>query len=192
VNGELKRRVGLLAAGGAALAAGALLAVAVSSAAGPQAKVITLADGPERLLTIRGSDGVDTVGVFGSAPGGVTLQASLQFTNQRTDCTIAGPVSTTAFCGDDDQRTIDIGLIQGRDRLIFGETFDQNPPGVKIIGRGGKGADRLGGSRFADRHDGGAGDDRLNGKQGNDKLDGGPGEDDCTGGPGQDELKRCE
>jgi hypothetical protein len=189
---SLKPRRLLPAAMIAALAAGAATAV-LASGAGPEPRLLTLKGGPERLLTIRGSERGDTLTIAGAAPGSVTINADRQFTSSRTDCTVYEPVFTTAFCDSDNLRTIDVGLVEGRDRLRFSEGFDEQPPGMNaIVGRGGAAADDLKGSVLGDDFEGGPGGDRLRGAAGGDDLDGGPAEDDCKGGPGNDHVRRCE
>jgi Ca2+-binding RTX toxin-like protein len=174
-----------------AVAAGAGTAV-LASGAGPEPRMITLKDGPERLLTIKGSDGADELTIAGAAPGSITIIGNREITNQRTDCDV-NPGSTLGFCGDDSVRTIDMGMGPGRDELGFSETFGEDPPGLNaILQRGGTGADRISGSVLSDTQEGGEGGDRLRGNEGADDLDGGPNHDNCEGGPGNDTVRHCE
>ena len=180
-----------LAALAVALVAGAGTAV-LATGAGSDPRMITLKAGPEKLLTIKGSDGPDGLTIAGEAPGSITISASREITNQRTDCDV-GPSGTGAFCGDDSVRTIDMGLGPGRDELGFSDTFDEASPGLDaIVQRGGAGADRIEGSKLDDTQEGDAGDDRLRGKAGRDDLDGGADKDACDGGRGQDQIRNCE
>lgn len=172
----------------AALAAGAGTAV-LASGAGPGPKLITLKGSNEKFLTIRGSDGGDSMYIAGTAPGAVTMGADRQFTNLRTDCEVVGPVMTNAVCTSAALREIDTGLGGGNDRLRLGELASD---AVRLFSAGGGGADALQGSEERDTFGGGPGNDSLRGKGGNDYLDGGPGEDSCPGGPGQDTIENCE
>lgn len=191
VNGELRfRRVHLTALVGA-LALGLLTAVLITRAdAGGGTRMITLKGGPERLLTIMGSDGADSLTVDGSAPGEITVYADRIFTNQRTDCTTGGTTPEIAYCLDDSVRTIDVGLVEGADELRFGQTFQAT--GVEITGRGGTGRDSLRGSAAPDDLQGNTENDKLRGRAGPDDLDGGGGNDLCDGGPGNDDIANCE
>lgn len=173
----------------AALVAGAATAV-LASGAGPAPELITLRDAPEKLLTIRGTDEPDELRISGAGAASVTISANHSITNQRTDCMVTGPATTTAYCGSTIMKTIDAGLVEGGDELRVADDFEPN--GVTVIGRGGTGADALHGSKGADGLAGGAGNDRLRGKRGKDDLDGGPDKDNCKGGPGRDRIRNCE
>jgi Ca2+-binding RTX toxin-like protein len=189
VNGEFTFRRAHLTVLVGALALGLLTAGLITRAdAGGDPRLITLKAGPERLLTIRGSDGADSLTFDGLAPGEVTIYADRPFTSQRTDCTLG--TTEEAYCLDGDLRTIDVGFIEGGDELTFGQTFQAT--GVDITGRGGTGRDDLGGSSAGDALQGAAGDDKLRGRGGADDLDGGRGRDRCDGGPGADDVKNCE
>ncbi len=97
----------------AALAVGAATAVFASGAGQPE-PMITLKAGPQKLLTIKGSDGADELTIAGSAPGSITIIGNHEIKNQRTDCDV-NPGSTVGFCGDDSVRTIEMGMGPGRD-----------------------------------------------------------------------------
>ncbi len=97
MNGELKLRRSHLTALLGALACGALTA-ALASAAGPEPRLITLKDGPERRVILKASDGGDLVRIAGSAPGDLTFGGDRQYTSQRTDCEVVGPAMTNAVC----------------------------------------------------------------------------------------------
>jgi hypothetical protein len=189
VNGELRfRRVHRTALVGA-LALGLLSATLISRADAGATRLITLKDGPERLLTIRGSDRADSLTFDGTAPGTVTIYGSRDFTNERTDCTVGG-TTDVAYCIEDDMRTIDVGLVEGEDAVRYGQTFQAT--GVDLTARGGSGDDDLRGSPFRDDLQGGADKDNLRGHDGRDRLDGGPDKDRCDGGPDDDRVRNCE
>lgn len=188
MNRELKLRRPHLTALVGAFAVGALTA-ALASGAGPEPKLITLKDGPERLVIAQGSDGGDSVRVYGTL-GDITFAADRQFTVGRTDCAVTGPAETNAVCTDTDLETIDAGLGTGSDRFDAREGFLAT--GVELRVRGGRGEDRLTGSDLGDELEGGDGDDRLKGLRGRDELDGGQQDDHCDGGPGKDNVKNCE
>ena len=190
MNRQLKLRRSHLTAFVGALACGALTAAIASGAAGPQPKLITLKDGPERLVILKASDGGDLVQVAGTAPGDLTFGGDRQYTSQRTDCEVFGVVSTNAVCTDPDLETIDLSLGDGKDTLKV--DGDYTSSGVRITASGGPRDDRLRGSDARDDLDGDGGDDDLMGRGGNDHLDGGADDDDCNGGPGQDSIKNCE
>ncbi len=173
-----------------ALACGALTAALASGAAGPQPKLITLKEGPERLLEVKASQGGDNVIVYGTAPGDLTFGADRQFTSQRTDCEVVGVVSTNAVCTDPNLKTVDVDLGGGGDSIRFLPGFQSTLR--RIIAAGGDGEDTLKGSDFDDELAGGAGPDTLKGRSGRDELDGGAQADTCKGGPGPDQIKNCE
>ena len=174
----------------AALAAGAATAVIASGAGAP--KMITLKDGPERLLEIKGSNGADELTIAGAPPGSVTIIGNREILNQRTDCEVS-PGSTTGFCGDEDVRTIDMNMGKGSDELGFSESFEEDPPFLDLLlQRGGPGADLLDGSVGDDTQKGGPGRDTIDGNEGDDRINGGPGRDECDGGAGLNKVRDCE
>lgn len=182
------RRSQVLALVGA-LACGALTA-ALATGAGPEPRLITLKNGPERLVILKASDGGDLVRVAGTAPGNLTFGGDRQYTSQRTDCDVVGPVMTNAVCTSPNLETIEMSLGDGKDELKV--EGDYTSSGVRIVARGGPRDDRLRGSDARDDLDGDGGRDELLGRGGNDHLDGGADDDDCNGGPGQDSIRNCE
>jgi hypothetical protein len=182
------RRAHLAALVGA-LAAGALTAT-FASGAGPQPKLITLKEGPERIVTAKASDGGDEVWVYGTAPGDLTFGADRQFTSMRTDCEVVGVVSTNAVCSDLDLETIEVSMGGGSDEVKFMPGFVSSLK--RIIARGGDGEDRLRGSDYDDELAGGSGADTLRGRDGKDELNGGAQSDRCIGGAGKDRIEQCE
>lgn len=190
MNGELRLRRSHLTALVGALACGALSAALASGAAAPEPKLITLKQGPERLVVLKASDGGDLVRVDGTAPGDLTFGGNRQYTSQRTDCEVVGVVSTNAVCDSFNLETIDVSLGDGPDKLKVDGDYVSS--GVRITASGGRGNDRLRGSDVRDDLDGDDGDDDLRGRGGNDHLDGGGADDDCNGGPGQDSIQNCE
>ena len=184
---QLRRSHALALVG--ALACGALTAALASGEASPP-KLITLKDGPERLVEIKASAGGDSVHMYGTAPGDLTFGADRVFTSERTDCVVTGPAETNAVCSDFDLETVELNLGGGSDEFrIFN---DLTSALRRIIIRGGDGADALRGTEFDDELEGGGGPDSLKGLEGRDKLDGGARSDHCNGGPGQDQIKNCE
>jgi len=175
----------------AALVAGAGTAV-LASGAGPGNPTITLQGSKHKLLKIVGSDAGEAVTISGSAPGSVTIGNPGTITNLRTDCGPEGVVTqpTAAFCGAAGLKTIDVALGDGPDELRFYEFFENE--GVRIVGRGGAGADAVDGSSRPDQLTGGDGPDQLRGFAARDSLDGGRATDECDGGGGRDRLENCE
>jgi Ca2+-binding RTX toxin-like protein len=174
----------------AALAVGALTAVIASGAKAP--KMITLKAGPEKLLTIQGSDGNDQLTIQGAAPGAITISGNREIKNQRTDCDV-NPGATVGFCGDDSVRTIDMNMGEGSDSLGFSESFEEQDPFLELLlQRGGPGRDLLDGSVGDDTQKGGPGRDAIDGNEGNDRINGGPGRDECDGGAGENKVRDCE
>jgi Ca2+-binding RTX toxin-like protein len=190
VTGELRFRRAHLTVLVGALALGLLTAVLISRADAGATRYITIVGGPEELITIKGSDRRDSLTIDGSAPGGITIYANRDFTSTRTDCTLGGTTPEIAYCLDEDVETIDVGLVEGRDELRFGKTFQAT--NVDITGRGGTGGDELRGSAKRDDLQGNGQDDELRGRSGPDDLDGGSGDDLCVGGPGGDDVENCE